>query len=368
MGSQHIDLSDYGRPVPNEAILGKIKTRIHLLCRSGGVDDFPGCQPVSFLKKHLDLLKREDFLVCEKSDGVRYLLFAVFSPAVGPQSFLINRKYQVRWIPGLFLRGLEGSFHNETLLDGELLVDAASGRVKFLIFDALLISGENVFSKRLTDRLQQIQHTVINRQRQEDAQPFSVSLKQMGKSYAVQQVLQVTVPQLGHESDGVVFTSVNRPYVSGTCDWMLKWKPARLNSIDFEVKREQFGGRWFYLLFTSSSGRLEFYDYYSVAPESEAVTEHQLDQWLSLGERVIAECVLNPEKETFVNSEPPALPPNTARKGGWAVIRRRTDKEGPNDSRVARSILQSIREAVTEEELFDAVPEIRRSWKEREAK
>lgn len=50
---------------------------------------FPGCQPVSFETKHLNDIEREDYYVCEKSDGVRYLLFIVHSPK-GPASFLVK--------------------------------------------------------------------------------------------------------------------------------------------------------------------------------------------------------------------------------------------------------------------------------------
>jgi hypothetical protein len=35
---------------------------------------FPGSQPVSLLQNHMANLKANKFLVCEKSDGVRYLL------------------------------------------------------------------------------------------------------------------------------------------------------------------------------------------------------------------------------------------------------------------------------------------------------
>lgn len=50
---------------------------------------FPGSQPVSFEKKHLTALEEEDYYVCEKSDGVRYLLYFVIPPT-GPVAFLVS--------------------------------------------------------------------------------------------------------------------------------------------------------------------------------------------------------------------------------------------------------------------------------------
>ena len=45
---------------------------------------------MSFEKKHLDDLDREDYFVCEKSDGVRYMLLLMVTPA-GPASFLVSK-------------------------------------------------------------------------------------------------------------------------------------------------------------------------------------------------------------------------------------------------------------------------------------
>lgn len=53
---------------------------------------FPGSQPVSFEKRHLEALEREDYYVCEKSDGVRYLLYFAIPPS-GPVAFLVQNTY-----------------------------------------------------------------------------------------------------------------------------------------------------------------------------------------------------------------------------------------------------------------------------------
>lgn len=46
---------------------------------------FPGAQPVSFTSASLELLERMDFWVCEKSDGVRLLIFVVMNGMTGNQ-------------------------------------------------------------------------------------------------------------------------------------------------------------------------------------------------------------------------------------------------------------------------------------------
>jgi mRNA guanylyltransferase len=46
---------------------------------------FPGSQPVSFTTDSLAMLENMDFWVCEKSDGVRVLLYVVLNPSTGEQ-------------------------------------------------------------------------------------------------------------------------------------------------------------------------------------------------------------------------------------------------------------------------------------------
>ena len=57
--------------------------------------EFPGAQPISLDKKNLYELQRHQTLVCEKTDGMRYLL----AEAVNIKGIvfwcLINRRYSV---------------------------------------------------------------------------------------------------------------------------------------------------------------------------------------------------------------------------------------------------------------------------------
>ncbi len=55
-----------------------LSERVATLCGLRG-SKFPGSQPVSFTLKSLDMLEKMDFWVCEKSDGVRVLVFIVMN-------------------------------------------------------------------------------------------------------------------------------------------------------------------------------------------------------------------------------------------------------------------------------------------------
>ena len=53
---------------------------------------FPGAQPVSFSRDSLRMLETMDFWVCEKSDGVRLLVFIIKNPYSGQQeTWLVSR-------------------------------------------------------------------------------------------------------------------------------------------------------------------------------------------------------------------------------------------------------------------------------------
>lgn len=70
-------LLSFGTPVEDEEFMAELRYRLwsDLLHRPTSSLQFPGSQPVSFTRRHLDLLEREDYYVCEKSDGMRYLLY-----------------------------------------------------------------------------------------------------------------------------------------------------------------------------------------------------------------------------------------------------------------------------------------------------
>ena len=145
---------------------------------------FPGAQPVSFTRSSLDLLLREDFWVCEKSDGQRVLVLIVVPAGhlSQQQVFLIDRKNRYYWQPpDFFFPHSDPAFYTkphhtpqqkaavkervaqaglpyfngwpgrkDTLLDGELVWDTekATGRrkLRLLLFDALVVVKEDLQS------------------------------------------------------------------------------------------------------------------------------------------------------------------------------------------------------------------------------
>lgn len=72
MGSS-VALEDVGQKIPLEDMQFHRGTIADLLGRQQL--SFPGAQPVSFARSHFAELQRTDYYLCEKTDGIRCLLY-----------------------------------------------------------------------------------------------------------------------------------------------------------------------------------------------------------------------------------------------------------------------------------------------------
>ncbi|KAI9494148.1 mRNA capping enzyme, catalytic domain-containing protein, partial [Zychaea mexicana] len=326
-------------------------------------DSFPGSQPVSFETKHLTELEQEDYFVCEKTDGVRYLLFFCHS-SKGPASFLFDRNRIWYYVPNLLfpMRGREKEFLKDTLMDGELVIDTEPNDKKvwrFLLFDLMSLNGVPVTKRSFNTRLGMLQQEVIapfkNSVRHiADAlksPPFSIELKKMERSYGLHLVFD-QMAKLKHSSDGVIWTPVKHPYVPGTCDKLLKWKPPELNTVDFRIfaKWSKEHKPIYNLEVLSHGVTYKFFDHFQ--------PEHELaSQWKShLPDGRIAEFRYDPDWKVTVVEQGCTL---------HRFVRFRTDKDTANDENVVQKIMHSIQDGITKDQLLAHMDKVRSAWKAR---
>lgn len=180
---------------------------------STNIDRFPGPQPISIEKKHIPLLSKNEYLVCEKTDGVRHFLVCFTDSQNRKICALVNRSFDYTLYPLTVPR--------DTLLDGELLGNT------FIIHDAVCIKGEDFRKKPLTERLvyaNAVTKSII------PIPSLRVVCKKM-IPYARMNELK-----LGENTDGVIFTPVNEPVRMGTHVTLFKWKPRDRITIDFYMK------------------------------------------------------------------------------------------------------------------------------------
>ncbi|KAI3623411.1 mRNA guanylyltransferase [Malassezia furfur] len=370
-----------GTKLPEGQQLMFLRDHVRELCRLNSTK-FPGAQPVSFNKQSLDLLLKEDFWVCEKSDGQRVLVLIVVPPATGQQEvFLIDRKnnyYQVH--------NLSFPHHNpnspeaaafmgqrtNTLVDGELVVDTISPeqtKLRLLLFDCLVIDGENVTRKpfgrryaRLSSHLYPPYKSYMAKNKMAQVMaPFEVQVKPMDLAYGIEKVLLGRMKHLHHESDGLIFTSFPSGYTCGTDPKILKWKPPQDNTIDFKLELRfppdlqndpsgatpDYRAKPFIKLMQHSHGHHhELFDYLEMSDE-------EWERWKQSGEQLddrIVECAWRPREEGSDEFE-------------WHIFRIRDDKQYANHKSTVKRILESIKDGVQQQELIDLAPAIRAAWK-----
>ncbi|GBG30716.1 mRNA-capping enzyme subunit alpha [Hondaea fermentalgiana] len=393
-----------GEVVRDDQLKHELKSVCQRLSGSPHMHRFPGSQPISLLREHMGELSDKPWLVCEKSDGVRYLLLIhrinfvvhdrpscwdnVLKGGVG-SCYLVNRKFEFIAIPTLdnflgerLLRSLDG-----TLLDGELVYDevplphmdgedeeATAPRPlrlqsTFLIFDALSVRNTFIGDLDLFDRLRAVQGEIIFRVRNEHPMPPPVvpcvlTLKQMFATADVDFVLNEVIkgPQGGnlpHENDGLIFTRIDKPYKCGKTSDILKWKPRHLNSVDFQVigmwGRNDRGEASMRYCFLNAAKHGVSFGYTSIWLDDE---QHEMLEAKYEGRPAIIECVLDDNWIQFHPPQDQSMPWSSAKKvpgQAWKFLRVREDKHMANDIKTVDGVLKSIHSGITESTLIQAL-------------
>ena len=371
------------QPITHTGAVDELRAALARLARNTANETrFPGAQPVSMQKHHVERLRKHTHLVCEKSDGVRYLLLVYKYRA-----FFVDRElnfFEVSdMLPELWCSTQLGlrDIVNNTVLDGELVTDERANpntgerrkQRTFMVFDALSVRNKYVGDLSLTNRLraamgefmmhimQAYSHAARGNGR---APQLFMMLKPMYGMAATGWLWREVVPTLSHENDGLIFTRDDAPYRPGTTEDILKWKPSSMNSVDFSLrafwyKRPVDGAQeWRYgELWIANQGVPERWgdtnayltdeERAQIAQTPAGQSRHPLiaefvydPKWTKLRPPLNAESLWDP-KESFL--------PVT--EGGWRLLRVRTDRTTPNDKSTVLNVWRSIQDPVTVEDL-----------------
>ncbi|KAL0215461.1 hypothetical protein P9112_007645 [Eukaryota sp. TZLM1-RC] len=358
--SEDLEIDVPGTPLQDSQKLTSLRKLCCEMC-GWNRDSFPGCQPVSMSKADLSLLSSQDFLVAEKSDGIRYLLLIM-----GPEQYLIDRNFNFNKLNLYFPSSPkpESPPLSHTLLDGELLKDRKDKEdpskgfiLRYLIFDCIFFHGKSMVKKNLLERLSAA--SSLEGLRREHGkkghdfsnEPFEIFTKTMFKTKYTEHVLCNVVPELLHGNDGLIYTPIRDPYIPGTFQKILKWKPPNLNTVDFKLQKEQRGLVSMYQLFAMDRLMLVFYSWITL-PEN----QHQALDADAQATSYVVECLYDPSFRTYIppprSSSPTSFEGGQWYQGGWKLQRVRRDRENPNDVRSVERILKAAENAVSLRELI----------------
>ena len=292
----------------------------------GSKDYFPGPQPVSIEHRHFPVLKGAEYLVCEKTDGERYMMVACMFEGKKKCVF-VNRAFNMFEVP----INLKKSVYDGTILDGELYEDT------LMVYDAVWVNGESVWNLNLMKRLdaaRSIMKSVIYMK----SDQYRLKCKTFHQMREFGKFMDAYLPTVQQKIDGLVFTPVNEPVRIGTHETMFKWKPQEKNTVDFLMKREPSRethgfkpGTPAWRLYVQEKGKLFF--------ESELPFNRMEDEpWFEDG--AIVEC-------KYVTWEEPMW---------WKPLKRRTDKNYPNNRRTFYRTIVNIKENIQMKEFLDCKP------------
>jgi mRNA guanylyltransferase len=195
---------------------------------------------------------------------------------------------------------------------------------------------------------------------------FIMEMKAMQFSYAIDLMFHKILPELPHGNDGLIFTCRMSDYKFGTDQNILKWKPEAENSIDFRLTldfpvrqpdeqdiAEGYREPWtdydampvcnLHVYTGDSQGDTWFSTMYIEDEEWESLKSLQEP----LNDRIV-ECYMDSQQR-------------------WRYMRFRDDKTNANHTSTVQSVIESITDRVTKQDLINAQKVIRDEWKRRAA-
>lgn len=205
----------------------------------------PSPNPISLDLHTLSGIKPQNYLVAEKTDGVRYMFILLKNPKTKKNIALMMdracRLYEVSVCAKS--RYFEGS-----IFDGELVYDFDGGeQLAYYIFDAVCIANNNIASLNLTERRRHINHVitideqVLQTGMYQEKKQRAESLAQQGKivplfnnyeeiifkakdMFPLIDTKRVLSLKMNHKCDGLIFTPIEDPVRNNTHWNCFKWK------------------------------------------------------------------------------------------------------------------------------------------------
>jgi hypothetical protein len=410
---------------------------------------FPGNQVVSITNNDLIKINHEPskYLICEKSDGIRYLLLHFYNNKI----LLLNRKLEFFQIetknPFAEAHFKLEDWEIKNFIDGELVLDKVTSLEKidnsknslvhingeyyeyrFIVFDAIVLNGENIghlpFKSRvssLNDFMKYINFSRVIKEKKEHIlnkygdmvrfinrsnecynrfQMKTIPIEIFMKDYFMIENINLLNEMISknifpHDNDGIIINRDDFIYYPAACKDILKWKPAELNTVDFELAEVEIkhqNNRKLYVLQVNKT----FNDLIAISclffrdTEEENLFILELQKVKLRPTRIIVECYYEKEYNpydvvnfhlleknkiirksddeytfNFINYNFDYLRNEHKRysnfdespfkKGGWKFLRFRNDKETSNSFHTFKNVMTSIDENITLSDLKDAV-------------
>lgn len=247
--------------------------------------------------------------------------------------------------------------------------DHVDGTVKlrYLAFDLLAIDGRSVLEQHYFKRIGKLREWVLKpfaKLKQAypedyDRMPFEILGKDVQKPHNLNYVFGELLPNLPHGNDGLIFQCATTPYIPGTDESILKWKPPHENTIDFLLRLGAFP------TFDPQDGQGPAYDYDAKPPlelwifcgsneyrlfDNLYVTDEEWEAMKAPNKMLdgrIIECYRDDQRRWRYKADG---------EDGKGQPRFRDDKPDANHISTAQKVLETIEDGVTEKVRFAVHP------------
>jgi mRNA guanylyltransferase len=270
---------------------------------------FPGAMACSLERADMPTLAAQPYYVCEKTDGVRCLLFCCTLGDGTRVCALVDRKLSVFLLP---LRHMSTAMFQGSVVDCEVARNKVAGAWQLLVFDAYVLCGVKVHHAAFSDRMRAAHRALaVYRPHPEDAATIRVKTFYATTEFFLYREAEAGIAR-HFDIDGVVLTPELSPAVFGKHPGLFKVKTH--HTVDFKVGKNGL-------------------DLYVFQPALRCDVR-------------VAKLVAPAEPGSIVECTCPAGHPDA-----WAVYRVRTDKRLGNDHTTYSKTVLNMREGITYDDL-----------------
>lgn len=269
----------------------------------------PGPNPVSIERKDFERIRKSEYVVSEKTDGTRYIMMCtrIYDLKI---CVIIDRSFAVYLLP---LQYIPRVLFQGSVFDGEITVDK-NGRRKFVLFDAVTVSGVSVGHLNLSERLSALMSS-LKAYKMSSNDPVVLDIKRWIPLNASNVIERLNAAERQTCCDGYIFMNHTKPVTFGRDFDTFKLKPAGHHTVDFMVlDMEGSIG-----VFEPKTGR-----------HTEIAKIDMRNQLFLIG--TIVECKLE--------------------DGSWILVQPRFDKNQANDMLTYTKTLRNIAENVTIQDIL----------------
>lgn len=308
---------------------------------------FCGALPCSLMRADLHYLEEMDYMVSEKTDGIRHLML-IYRDERHVYSLLVDRGFRFYYSNVKFSDGLREGIG--TLLDGEIIWEPTG--FKFYVHDIVCMGGKRTVSAMTyTERMKKVQDIVRwGCFPSDDGQEQIMLLaKQIFPLSNLHHLWNNVIPNLQHRTDGLILTPNDLPHTGKKNKLLFKYKSPEDHTIDLQLDRRLDFCR----------GEVEGLPS-SVDGLGPPFMAYQLQTWDTQVRHDFCEISMSPARWTSIGIPTPDSAIGSileckynSDRTMWVPIAWRSDKLVPNDIYTVRRTIETMIEGLTIEELLN---------------